>query len=111
MAVPTAELIKSRGHGRGRHLAVGVVSHGVEAAVGLQEEAVVYTCGDRRDLSGNFIRIHHMHGGGPIGRAAVAQLAIGVVAHGVEAAVRLKEEAVSIACGDLGDAGGDDLYG
>ena len=51
------------------------------------------------------------HGRITVRLCAVAELAVVVLAHGPEAAVRLEEETVSMACGDLRDARGDDLYG
>jgi hypothetical protein len=55
---------------------------------------VVGACGDLGDAGRD-----DLHGGVSIGRGAVAELAVGVLAHGVEAAVGLQEEAV---VGDIG---------
>ena len=81
-----------------------VVTHGPQAAVALEKQAVVASGGNRRDVAG-----HNLLGlvGGVV--SAVAQLAIGVVAHGPQAAVALEKQAVVASGGNRRDVAGDNL--
>ena len=73
-------------------LAVVVSAHAVErveAAVRLQKETVLAACGDLNDSGGD-----DLSGGILIRGVPGAELAVVVLAHGVEAAVVLDEETV-----------------
>ena len=69
-------------------------------------------CGDGRKGDLGDARGDDLDGRILIGGVPATQLAVLVIAHGVEAAVRLDEEAVvGIACDDLNDPGDNDLGG